>query len=58
MKHTMRMSKAILACVCLVGLTQLVWSQNKSFRAAQEKGSPDTSTHELARSQLGPKTPV
>ena len=36
----MRMSKAIFVCVCLVGLTQLVWSQNKGTGAFQEKGIP------------------
>ena len=36
----MRMSKAIFVCVCLVGLTQLVWSQNKDLGAFQEKGIP------------------
>jgi hypothetical protein len=36
----MRMSKAIFVCVCLVGLTQLVWSQNKDIGAFQQKGIP------------------
>ncbi len=30
----MRMSKLILVCVCLVGLTQLVWSQNSNLSIA------------------------
>jgi hypothetical protein len=30
----MRMSKLILVCVCLAGVTQLVWSQNGSLNAA------------------------
>jgi hypothetical protein len=36
----MRMSKAIFVCVCLVGLTQPLWSQNKILGAPQEKGIP------------------
>jgi hypothetical protein len=36
----MRMSKAIFVCVCLVGLTQPLWSQNKILGAAQEKRIP------------------
>jgi hypothetical protein len=36
----MRISKAVFVCVCLVGLTQLVWSQNKGIGAFQEKGIP------------------
>jgi hypothetical protein len=30
----MRTSKLIFACLCLAGLTQLVWSQNKTVEAA------------------------
>jgi len=37
---TMRLSKALFVCVCLVGLTQLVWSQSNSFGASHGKGVP------------------
>jgi hypothetical protein len=33
-ENTMRTSKLIFVCLCLAGLTQLVWSQNKSVEAA------------------------
>jgi len=34
----MKASKAILVCVCLIGLTQLVWSQNQGFPASRDGG--------------------
>jgi len=36
----MKISKAVFICVCLAGLTQLVWSQNRSSEAFQDKGIP------------------
>ena len=36
----MRLSKALFVCVCLVGLTQLVWSQNNGLGISHGKGIP------------------
>jgi len=36
----MRMSKVVLVCICLVGSTQLVRSQDKGIGAFQDKGIP------------------
>jgi len=36
----MRIGKLLLVCVCLVGLTQLVWSQDSSVLKAGERGIP------------------
>jgi len=36
----MKRRSAILFCLCLVGLAQLVWSQNRAARVSHEKGIP------------------
>jgi len=36
----MRLSIALFVCVCLVGLTQLVWSQNNGLGISHGKGIP------------------
>jgi hypothetical protein len=36
----MRIAKLMLVCVCLAGLTQLVWSQSSSVLKTHERGIP------------------
>lgn len=36
----MKILKAVCICICLVGLTQLVWSQDKKVASTHQKGIP------------------